>query len=123
MRGLFAVVVLLLSGCAAGAGTGGEPPTGQELAASKNCVSCHTVSGARSLGPTWRSLFGSEVELEGGGVAVADAAYVERSIRKPQADIVAGYTVVSMPLIDLTDAEVAALVAYIESLGRSGSLS
>jgi len=67
-------------------------------------------------------LFGSDVELEDGQIVTADAAYLERSIRQPQSEIVAGFTTVEMPTIELNEAEVASLVDYIESFGRTGSL-
>lgn len=123
-RGALALMIaVLLTSCAGGgAAPASETLSGQELAVASNCVSCHTASGGRSVGPTWRSLAGSQVELEGGRIVVADEAYLTQSIREPQADIVAGYSVVLMPTFDLSNAEVEALVDYIESLGRRGGL-
>lgn len=116
-------LVLVASGCAGTIDADSSAPTGRQLSLTKNCVSCHTVSGARSVGPTWHGLFGSSVQLEDGRVVVADSAYLERSMREPQADIVAGFTTVSMPTIDLTPEEVDALVAYIRSLDVGGAMS
>ena len=48
---------------------------------------------------------------------MADTAYLTRSIVDPQAEKVAGYQIV-MPKNALTDTQVAAVVAFIESLGR-----
>ena len=115
------VFATVLAGCGGAVAPAGNSPRGRELAVEKNCASCHTTSGARSVGPTWDSLAGSEVELESGRVVVADAAYLAASIRNPQAELVAGFNVVSMPTLDLTDDEVAALVEYIQSLGRGSS--
>lgn len=112
--------LLLLSGCAAS--TPSEELSGPDLAVAKNCVSCHTVSGAPSVGPTWRSLAGTEVTLEDGREVLADADYLATSMLRPQDDIVEGFTTVAMPTIELTDAEVAILVAYIESLRATGAL-
>lgn len=117
-----ALGVVLMTACSAGGSTAEEVLSGSDLATTKNCVSCHTVSGARSVGPTWRSVAGSEVALEDGRVVMADDEYLIRSIRQPQADIVAGFTTVTMPTIDLTDQEIEALVDHIRSLGRGGEL-
>lgn len=121
------VVLVALAATACSAPVGGEGaapslPSGVDVAIERNCVSCHTVSGARSVGPTWKFLAGSEVTLESGEVVRADADYLARSMLDPQAQIVAGFTTVQMPTIDLNPAEVEALVAYIESLDRGSSL-
>jgi cytochrome c oxidase subunit 2 len=44
-----------------------------------------------------------------------DEAYIRRSIMDPAADVVEGYPPV-MPKLEITDEEVSALVAYLESL-------
>ena len=111
------VLATILAGCAGAVAPAGNSSSGRELAVAKNCASCHTTTGARSVGPTWDSLAGSDVELESGRVVVADSAYLAASIKNPQAELVAGFDVVSMPTLDLTDDEVAALVEYIQSLG------
>ena len=116
------VLATVLAGCGGAVAPAESSLSGRELAVANNCVSCHTVSGARSVGPTWHSLAGSEVELEGGLVVVADATYLAASIKNPQAELVAGFTVVPMPTLDLTDDEIAALVEYIQSFGRGSSL-
>jgi cytochrome c oxidase subunit 2 len=46
----------------------------------------------------------------------ADAAYLTRAIRDPAAEIVAGYPPVMPPYAGLAEAEVAALIAWMESL-------
>jgi cytochrome c oxidase subunit 2 len=56
------------------------------------------------------------VALEDGSEVVADREYLRRSIIDPAADVVAGYSV-AMPVMNLDDDEVDALVAYIEALG------
>ena len=88
---------------------------GAALADARGCDSCHSVDGSSGVGPTWQDLAGSEVPLEDGTTVVADRAYLERSIREPGAQRVEGFTT-QMPDVDLTDAEVADVVAYIESL-------
>jgi cytochrome c1 len=91
---------------------------GRAVAEANGCASCHSVDGARSMGPTWQGLAGSEVALEGGETVVADAAYLEQAIREPRSQVRAGFeNLMPNAYGDLTDAEVADLVAYLTDLG------
>jgi len=58
---------------------------------------------------------GSTVKLDDGSTVVADSAYLVESIRSPAAKKAAGYSI-AMPAVALSDDEIAALVAHIESL-------
>ncbi|MFC5475659.1 c-type cytochrome [Paraherbaspirillum soli] len=89
---------------------------GKALAESKACVACHTVDGSPRVGPTWKGLYGKTETMENGNTALVDEAYLKNFIRNPQALIVKGYAPM-MPKIDLSDAELEALVAYIKSNG------
>ena len=89
---------------------------GREVAGNNGCTNCHSANGDEMTGPSWKGIWGTTEELEDGREVQVDAAYVERSIRDPQADVVAGFNV-PMPPFELTDEEVDAVVAYIESLG------
>lgn len=90
---------------------------GREIAAQKQCLSCHTVDGRKHVGPTWRGLYGAERVLAGETRVRADEAYLTRSMMKPFEEVVAGYPAV-MPSYEglLSPAEVGALVEYIRSL-------
>jgi cytochrome c1 len=79
------------------------------------CYSCHSTDGARSEGPTWKGLAGSQVALADGTVVTADSAYLRRAILDPQAQVVAGHPT-PMPQVEVTEAEADRIVAYIESL-------
>lgn len=94
-------------------GLSAEARQGAELADDNGCSACHR-SGA--VGPRWDGLYGSTVELDDGSTVVADESYLTRAITDPGAEIVAGYDV-QMPDNDLTDEEVAAVVAYLRELG------
>jgi cytochrome c oxidase subunit 2 len=126
------VVILLLAGPAAVAGLvacGGDdgdsapPPSlsaageeGRGIARDAGCASCHGDNGQGGVGPEWVDLAGSEVELEDGSTVTADTEYLVRAITEPDAEKVDGYAV-EMPENDLSDDEVASIVAYIEELG------
>jgi len=93
----------------------GPAKVGAELFQSKGCVACHSVDGSSLVGPTMKGLFGHKTDLEDGTLVTADEAYLEESIRHPNAKIDKGYQPI-MPELPLSDAEVKDLVAYIKSL-------
>lgn len=100
---------------------GDEVGCGQKLALETGCLACHTVDGSEQVGPTWLGLFGSEEELVGGDTVIVDEAYLVESIRDPAAEIVLGFEDVVMPpaiAVNLTDEDVLAIIAFIESLGQ-----
>lgn len=90
---------------------------GRAAAVKHACLACHTVDGRAHIGPSWRGLFGSSVELTNGQHVTADAEYLTRAMMDPAAEIVAGYRAV-MPtyLGSLSQPEVAAILEYIRSL-------
>ena len=87
---------------------------GQQVARDKGCMSCHTATGDRSEGPTWKGIYDHPVALKDGSTVVVDDAYLTRAIRDPRSQIVAGYGL--MPTVPLSDDEVTAVVAYIKAL-------
>ena len=114
-------------GSAATTGSGGSATTGggassdqvaagKALAHDRGCPTCHSTSGASGTGPTWKGLYGSEVELSDGTKVAADDLYIKESITDPSAKIVKGFPNV-MPQFNLTPEEQDQLVAYIKSLG------
>jgi cytochrome c oxidase subunit 2 len=91
---------------------------GKKLTESKGCVACHTDDGSRRIGPSYKGLFMSEVELSTGEKVTADENYIRESIMKPQAKLVKGFEAVLMPpyLGQLDENEMNAVIAYIKSL-------
>ena len=89
---------------------------GKALAESKACVACHTVDGSPRVGPTWKGLFGKTETMENGSTATVDETYLKDFIRNPQARVVKGFAPM-MPKIEMSEAELEALVAYIKSYG------
>jgi cytochrome c oxidase subunit II len=122
--GLLALT-LALALAACGGGGGDDPASadlspeaaeGLELAKSNGCMTCHSVDGRKSVGPTWQGLYGSEVVLSDGTTVTADDAYLTHAIEDPGDQIVEGFTGV-MPERDLSSDEVAKIVAYLRTLG------
>lgn len=92
---------------------------GEAVAGSTGCLGCHSLDGSRRVGPSLKNLFGQsrEVTRDGHKVTVtADAAYLARAIREPAAEIVEGYPPAMPPFSQLSDADLQALIAWLESL-------
>jgi cytochrome c oxidase subunit 2 len=89
---------------------------GQKLSVSKGCVACHTTSGVKLVGPTWKDLFDREESTDKGTVK-ADENYIRESILQPQAKIVTGFQPV-MPTFSgqISDPEIDEIIAYIKTL-------
>jgi len=101
------------------AATGGEAlvKQGAMLAQSQGCFACHSVDGSSRVGPSWKGLYGKTETFADGSTAKVDEAYLHHFIRNPTARVPKGYPPV-MPKFDLSDQQLAALVAYIESIGQ-----
>lgn len=100
----------------AAAAGGARVEQGRALADAKGCAACHTIDGSPRVGPTWKGLYGKTETMADGSTARVDEAYLRSFIRDPQARQVKGFPPV-MPRIELSEEELAALVAYIQSLG------
>lgn len=105
----------------------GEPPNhgmptenpieaGKQLVQANGCLGCHTTTGEKLVGPTWKGLYGSQRELQDGTLVTADEAYLHESIVNPTAKIVKGFQPVMPPFSFLKDEQIQAIIAYIKSL-------
>ena len=93
----------------------GDPAVGADIYASLGCNACHAVEGdVVMVGPSLAGLADRAGEMVEG----LDAhAYVEQSIVEPDAHVVEGFNPGIMPAYtDLSDADMAHLVAYLMSL-------
>lgn len=123
MRALPAAVLVALTLGACGGSDNSlssQAATGEALYGSKGCASCHSVDGSMRVGPTWKGLYQSQVELSDGSKIVAGEAYLAESMLQPSAKTVANFPPGLMETVikpnSLSDQEVGALVAYIKSL-------
>ena len=91
---------------------------GAQLVKETGCTACHAIDASKLVGPGWGGLSGSQVTLADGSQVLADDAYLAESIRQPNAKLVAGYPVGTMPAYDtlLKPDEVDAIVAYLRTL-------
>lgn len=112
---------MILAGCSGGQEQPSGPAArGKELAAAKGCINCHSQDGSSSVGPTWKGLAGSRVRLSDGTVVTATDAYLKESMQQPSAKTVDGFQHGLMETVikpnTITDAQAAALIAYIKTL-------
>ncbi len=105
---------------AASPGSGSLAEQGRALAQSKGCVACHSIDGSPGVGPSWKGLFGSTQTFADGSSATVDDAFLRKEIEDPLARVVKGFGPV-MPKLPVTEAEVAAMSAYIHSLGTAAA--
>jgi cytochrome c oxidase subunit 2 len=92
---------------------------GEELAGKNGCLGCHSTDGSRRVGPSLKGLMGSErtVVRDGKTLKVqADANYLIRAIREPAADVAEGYPAAMPPYPGLSDDDIKALQAWLETL-------
>lgn len=95
---------------------GPDPDRGEIVVEQNGCFVCHSVDGSEGRGPTWLGLFDSEVELADGTTVIADGTFILESILDPNAAIVAGYPANAMPQFQLSEEELADILAFIETL-------
>lgn len=90
---------------------------GKELFETRSCNTCHTITGEKKIGPSFKGLYGSTVELSDGKTVLADDNYIHESIVEPQAKIVKGFGPV-MPTFRgvLNEQEINAVIAYIKTV-------
>lgn len=103
--------------------TNGQDPNatpaqkGERLAAKFACNTCHSTDGSAKAGPTWKAMFGHEVELTDGTRVLVDEAYLKESVIDPNARVVKGFAPV-MPAFKgvVTAPQLEALIEYMKSL-------
>jgi cytochrome c2 len=103
----------------AGGGGGGLAATGAKLYESLGCSGCHSLTGAKLVGPSFKGLYDSKVQLSTGQTVTADDAYLLESILDPDKQIVKGFSkgVMSATIApgSVPEAKAKALVAFIKS--------
>ena len=106
-----AIINFLRSG-----GAEASKPDGARLAREKGCLACHSLDGARGIGPTFKGLYNSRVTVLQNGtrlIVTADEAYLRESISLPGAKVVEGFKPIMPTFPELKSEEVEALVEFI----------
>ncbi len=99
-----------------GVADNGDPVDVGEAIYAQQCSGCHTIDGSDGVGPTLAGLFGSEVTMEDGETYTADGDYLVMAITDPRETTREGYPDVMPAFDNLSEDEIAGLVAFIESL-------
>lgn len=97
----------------------GEPTAeaGEKLFTSLACNTCHSVAGARMIGPPLNGIYGRDVKLADGKTIKSDENYIRESILAPAAKVVEGYAPVMPPFQGMVnDRQLDALMAYMKTL-------
>lgn len=95
---------------------------GFQIMKDNGCFACHSTDGSKLVGPTYKGIFGHEVEVIRNGVrqtVTVDKEYITRSIYYPDEEVVAGYNKGLMRHYQgqITEEEIDKIVEYLETLG------
>jgi len=88
---------------------------GKAIMDQKGCLACHSVDGTVSVGPTFKGLWGSKVDLTDGTSKTVDEAYVEEMIESPGKEVVKGFPPV-MPKLPVSHEELEEIIEYLKAL-------
>ncbi len=100
-------------------GTEEDQDKGRQMLASFGCTGCHSLDGAKMVGPTLLGIFGRQVTVTSDGVErnqTIDREYLKRALLQPQADLAQGYPPVMPPYTWLSAKELEAIVEYLQEL-------
>ncbi len=88
---------------------------GAELVDDLGCLGCHSITGVKGMGPSYRGLYGSERKLSDGTTAIADEGYIRESILNPGAKVVEGFDPI-MPEYNLSVEDLDFIITYIKTI-------
>jgi len=90
---------------------------GEKLYVEKGCNACHSLTGARLVGPSFLKVFGKKERSTDGKDITVDENYIHESIIEPNKVIVEGYPPNLMPSFQgqLDDKQISALIAFIKA--------
>ena len=94
---------------------------GHKVLEKNGCIACHSVDGSKMVGPTFKGLYGSTVEVMSDGVnhkIIADSIYIKNSINEPDKDIVTGYPKGVMKSYNriITDKDIQLINEYLKTI-------
>jgi len=94
---------------------------GHKVLEKNGCIACHSVDGTKMVGPTFKGLYGSTVEVMSDGLThkiIADSIYIKNSINEPDKDVVTGYPKGVMKSYNriITDKDIQLINEYLKTL-------
>lgn len=94
---------------------------GEFLYNTQGCAVCHTTTGAKLVGPSFKNVYGYQFETEAGPTITADDAYIKESILTPNASVIKGFQPVMTPYAGiLDDKKIEAITAWLKTLSDKG---
>ena len=83
----------------------------------RGCATCHSLTGERGQGPTWKGVFGKTETMTDGSQQLVNENYIRESILEPQKHIVQGFEGI-MPTYRglLRDREILGVVEFIKTV-------
>lgn len=96
---------------------------GLTLLKKNNCLACHSLDGSRIVGPTFKGLYGSKVQVETDKGEITEEAnndYIKRSIVDPNSEIVKGFNKGLMQSYKgiLSEQDINNIALYLKSLSE-----
>jgi len=96
-------------------------PDGYLLLRNTGCIACHSIDGAKLVGPSFLGLFGKERKVMSGGTektVTADETYILNSIYDPDSEIVSGFNKGLMKSYKdlLTEDQIKIITDYLKTL-------
>jgi len=88
---------------------------GRAVMIQKGCDACHSIDGTKSVGPTFKGLWGSRVELTDGTTATVNEEFFEEMVENPGKRVVKGFQPI-MPKLPVNEAEMNQLMEYLKAL-------
>ena len=94
---------------------------GYKVLESKGCLSCHSVDGSQIIGPGFKGLYGSIVEVTTNGIkrkVTVDDLYIKSSILEPNKDIALDYQPGIMKSYKgiVNDKEIQKIIDYLKTI-------
>lgn len=104
-----------------GAGAPGEESMadkGKKVYLTKTCNGCHSLDGSKSVGPTWKGLYGSTRTFADGSTAQADENYIRESIWEPNKRVSQGFQAGQMPTFKgmVSEEEINYVIEFMKTL-------
>jgi cytochrome c oxidase subunit II len=93
------------------------PEIGKLVYENRGCATCHSLTGERGQGPTWKGIYGRTETMTDGSQQLVNENYIRESILEPQKHIVQGYEGI-MPTYKglLRDREILGVVEYMKTV-------
>jgi cytochrome c oxidase subunit 2 len=101
-------------------------PEGLKLLRGTGCLACHSLDGAKLVGPSFAGLYGSQRTVNEGNTqktVTADEEYITSSIYDPNLEIVEGYARNLMQSYRelLTEEQIAIITEYLKTIGQDAN--